>query len=95
MEVDWKDAVTDLRRKILRGLSLSGFLLAGCLAIQFIEISEMNAWAGSSPSPTSATLEGNAERGREVFNGKGCATTATASMETRTTTATRTRHRSI
>ena len=71
MEVDWKDAVTDLRRKILRGLSLSGFLLAGCLAIQFIEISEMNAWAGSPPSPKSATLEGNAERGRGVFNGKG------------------------
>jgi len=71
MEVDWKDAVTDLRRKILRGLSLSGFLLAGCLAIQFIEISEMNAWADSPPSPKSATLEGNAERGRGVFNGKG------------------------
>jgi mono/diheme cytochrome c family protein len=71
-EIDWKDAVkTDLRRKILRGLSLSGFLLVGCLVIPFIEISKLNAWAGSPPSPKSAKLEGKAERGREVFNGKG------------------------
>lgn len=62
---------TDLRRKILRGLSRSGLLLVGCLVIQLIEISEMNAWAGSPPSSKSAKLEGNAERGREVFNGKG------------------------
>jgi mono/diheme cytochrome c family protein len=61
----------DLTRKILRGLSLVGFIFVGCLVIQFIEISEMNAWAGSPPSPESAKLEGNAERGREVFNGKG------------------------
>ncbi len=72
MEVGWKDAVkTDLRRKILRGLSLSGFLLVGCLVIQFLEISEMNAWAGPPPSSKSPNAEGNAERGREVFNGKG------------------------
>jgi len=72
MEVGWKDAVkTDLRRKILRGLSLSGFLLVGCLVIQFLEISGMNAWAGSPPSSKSAKAEGNTERGREVFNGKG------------------------
>ena len=62
---------TDVRRKILRGLSLAGFFLAGCLVIQFIEISEMNAWAGSPPSSKNAQAEGNAERGREVFNGKG------------------------
>ena len=71
-EINWKGAVkTDLRRKILRGLSLSGFLLVGCLVVQFIEISGINAWAGSSPSSKSAKAEGNAERGREVFNGKG------------------------
>jgi len=61
----------DLRRKILRGLSLAGFLLVGCLGIQFIEISEMNAWAGSPTSPKGSKAAGDAERGREVFNGKG------------------------
>lgn len=61
----------DLIRKILRGLSLAGFLLVGCLVLQFIAISEMNAWAGSPLSSKSAKAEGNAERGREVFNGKG------------------------
>jgi hypothetical protein len=71
-EIDWKDAVkTDFRRKILRGLSLAGFFLVGCLVIQFIEISEMNAWAGFPPLSKNAQAEGNAERGREVFNGKG------------------------
>jgi len=62
---------TNLRRKILRGLSLAGFFLVGCLVIQFIGISGMNAWAGSPPSPKSTKAEGNAERGRDVFNGKG------------------------
>ncbi len=61
----------DLRRKILRGFSLAGFLLVGCLGIQFIEISEMNAWAGSPTSPKGSKAAGDAERGREVFNGKG------------------------
>jgi mono/diheme cytochrome c family protein len=61
----------DLRRKILRGLSLAGFLLVGCLGIQFIEISEMNAWAGSPTSPKGSKAAGDDERGREVFNGKG------------------------
>ena len=61
----------DLTREILKGLSLAGFLLVGCLVLQFIAISEMNAWAGSPPSSKSAKAEGNAERGRKVFNGKG------------------------
>jgi mono/diheme cytochrome c family protein len=71
-EINWKGAVKiDLTREILKGLSLSGFLLVGCLVLQFMAISEMNAWAGSPPSSKSAKAEGNAERGREVFNGKG------------------------
>ena len=62
---------TDVRRKILRGLSLAGFFLVSWLVIQFTDMSEMNAWAGSPPSSKSTKAEGNAERGREVFNGKG------------------------
>ena len=45
-------------------------LLVSWLAIQFVHLSEMNAWAGSPPSPKSTTRAGDAERGRAVFNGK-------------------------
>jgi len=63
--------MTDLTRKILRGLSLLGFLLVGWLAIQLTHMSEMNAWAGSQLSHKSTKAAGDAERGRAVFNGKG------------------------
>ncbi len=46
-------------------------LLVGWLAIQFTHMSEMNAWAGSQSSNKSAKDQGDAERGRAVFNGKG------------------------
>jgi mono/diheme cytochrome c family protein len=58
-------------RKILRGLSLVGLLLVGLLASQLTHMSEMNAWAGSPPSPKYTKAAGDAERGRAVFNGKG------------------------
>lgn len=63
--------MTDSKRRILRGFSFAGFFLMGWLAIQFIHLSEMNAWAGSLPSSKSTKAVGNAERGRAVFNGKG------------------------
>jgi len=63
--------MTDSTRKILRRLSLAGFLLVGWLAIQFVHLSEMNAWAGSQSSNKSTKAQGDAERGRAVFNGKG------------------------
>jgi mono/diheme cytochrome c family protein len=63
--------MTDLTRKILRGLSLVGFLLVGWLAIQLTHMSEMNAWAGSQSSNKSTKAQGDAEWGRAVFNGKG------------------------
>lgn len=63
--------VTDSMRKTLRKLSLAGFLLAGLLANQLTHMSEMNAWAGSMPSPKTTKAAGDAERGRAVFNGKG------------------------
>ena len=63
--------MTDSTRKILRELSLAGLLLVGLLASQLTHMSEMNAWAGSPPSPKSAKTAGDAERGRAVFNGKG------------------------
>jgi len=63
--------MTDSTRKMLRGLILAGFLLVGLPTIQFTHMSEMNAWAGSPPSPKSTKEAGDAERGRAVFNGKG------------------------
>ena len=63
--------MTDLTRKILRGLSFVGFLLVGWLSIQLTHMSEMNAWAGSQLSHKSTKAAGDAERGRAVFNGKG------------------------
>jgi mono/diheme cytochrome c family protein len=71
-EIDWKgDVMTDSMGKRLRRLSLTGFLLVGLPASQLIDMSEMNAWAGSPPSPKSTKEAGDAERGRAVFNGKG------------------------
>jgi cytochrome c553 len=71
-EIDWKgDVMTDSTRKILRGISLACFLLVSWLAIQFTHMSEMNAWAGPQSSNKSAKAQGDAERGRAAFNGKG------------------------
>ena len=63
--------MTDSKRRILRGFSFTGFFLVVWLAIQFVHLPEMNAWAGSRPSSKSAKAAGDAERGRAVFNGKG------------------------
>jgi len=65
------DVVTDSMCKALRRLSLGGFLLMGCLGIQFAQMSGMNVWAGSPPSAKSTKAAGDAERGRAVFNGTG------------------------
>jgi len=52
-------------------LNFFSILLVGWLAIQFTHMSEMNAWAGSPPSPKSTKAVGDAGRGRAVFNGNG------------------------
>jgi mono/diheme cytochrome c family protein len=52
-------------------LNFFRILLVGLLASQLTHMSEMNAWAGSPPSPKSTKAAGDAERGRAVFNGKG------------------------
>ena len=63
--------MTDSTRKILTGLSLAGFLLVGLPAIQVTQMSDMNVWAGSRSSNKNPADHGDAERGRDVFNGKG------------------------
>jgi hypothetical protein len=57
--------------KILKALSLTGFILVGGLVIQSAHMVDMDGWAGSSSSPESVKMKGNAGRGREIFNGKG------------------------
>jgi mono/diheme cytochrome c family protein len=52
-------------------LNFFSILLVGWLVIQFVHMSEMNAWAGSSTLPKSTKAVGDAERGKAVFNGKG------------------------
>jgi mono/diheme cytochrome c family protein len=52
-------------------LNFFSILLVGWLAIQFTHLSDMNAWAGSQSSNKSTKAQGDAERGRAVFNGKG------------------------
>jgi mono/diheme cytochrome c family protein len=52
-------------------LNVFSTLLVGLLASQFTHIFQMNAWAASPPSTKSTKTEGNAERGRAIFNGKG------------------------
>ena len=63
--------MTDSKRRILRGFSFASFFLMGWLAIEFIHLPEINAWAGSLASSKSTKAAGDAERGRAVFNGKG------------------------
>ena len=63
--------MTDSKRRILRGFFFVGFFLVGWLAIEFIHLPEINAWAGSLASSKSTKAAGDAERGRAVFNGKG------------------------
>lgn len=65
------DVMTESMHKILRGLSLAGWVLLVAWGILFTQMHEMNAWAGSPPSPKSPKTTGDAERGRAVFNGKG------------------------
>jgi len=65
-------------------LKFFSILLVGWLGIQFTHKSDMNVWAGSQSSNKSAMVrqahhpefhrgkaQGDAERGRAVFNGKG------------------------
>jgi mono/diheme cytochrome c family protein len=52
-------------------LNFFSILLVGWLAIQFVPLSQMNAWADSPPVPKSTKAAGDAERGRAVFNEKG------------------------
>ena len=52
-------------------LNFFSILLVGWLAILFTQMSDMNAWAGPQSSNKSAKAQGDAERGRAVFNGKG------------------------
>jgi mono/diheme cytochrome c family protein len=63
--------MTDLTCKLLRGLSLAGFLVVSSLSTQFSHISETNVWAGSPLSPKSTKAAEDSERGRTVFNGEG------------------------
>ena len=63
--------MTDPTRKILSDLFLAGFLVVGCMPIQFIDLFEINAWAGPPTSAKSPNAAGDTERGREIFNGKG------------------------
>ena len=52
-------------------LNFLSILLVGWLAILFTQMSDMNAWAGPQSSNKSTKDQGDAERGRAVFNGKG------------------------
>jgi cytochrome c553 len=52
-------------------LDMFGLLLAGWIGLQLPPMADMNARAGSSSSNKSARMRGDAERGREIFNGKG------------------------
>ena len=58
-------------RSIPRALTFAAFPLIGCFAIQLMLLSAMNVWAGSSLSSKSAKAQGDAERGKAIFNGKG------------------------
>jgi mono/diheme cytochrome c family protein len=64
------DAMSDSMRNVFGAFSLAGVAI-GWLAILLLLLSAMNAWAGSQSSNKSTKTQGDAERGRAVFNGKG------------------------
>ena len=57
--------------KLFKKLTLPVFFLVSLSSSQLTHMAEMNAWAGSPPSPKNTKVAGDAERGRAVFNGKG------------------------
>ena len=58
-------------RKMLRRCPLAGVVLMGWAAIQFTHMSDLNVWAGSQSASSGGKAQGDAERGRAIFNGKG------------------------
>jgi len=58
-------------RKMLGRCLFAGFLLMGWLGIHLAYNFDASVWADSQSSPKSAKGQGDPERGREVFNGKG------------------------
>ena len=64
------DAMSDSMRKMFGALSLAGIGIGG-LAILLLLLSGMDAWAGSQSSNKTRKTQGDAGRGRAVFNGKG------------------------
>ncbi len=76
--------MTDSMRKILRGLSLAGFLLVGWLAIEFTHMSEMNAWAEvPHRHPKAQRRQAMPNEAEQSSMGRACATTAMGLMGTR------------
>lgn len=63
--------MSDSARTILVGISLFGAIVLGWPAGQFTHQSGLDAWAGAGTSKKNATIQGDAERGRAIFNGKG------------------------
>lgn len=63
--------MSDSTRTILVGISLFGAIVLGWPAGQFTHSSVRDAWAGAGSSKKNATIQGDAERGRAIFNGKG------------------------
>ena len=64
------DAMSDSIRKVFGVFSLAGIGIRW-LAILLLLLSSVNAWAGSPSSNKSTKKQGDPERGRAVFNGKG------------------------
>lgn len=58
-------------RRTIRTLPLVGVLCLGWFASQSTPFFTIKAWAASPSAKQSAKVQGDAERGREIFNGKG------------------------
>jgi len=83
-ETDQTDEIDRIDQMNKTGwLNFFSILLVGWLASQFIHMPEMNAWAGSPPSPKSQRRQAMPSGVEQSSTGRECATTAMALMGAR------------
>jgi len=63
--------MADKPSKMFGRISFIGILLVGLSSILFLHLFGMDIRAGSRTPDKGAKVQGDAERGREIFNGKG------------------------
>lgn len=71
LAVERSDSSTQLISRAKRAVFVLGVLVVGGLCVETLPLSGAPTWAGPSSGSGMVKKQGDAERGRAVFNGKG------------------------